>query len=354
MKKVKILDTTLRDGSYTINFSFTSADTSVVCKSLEDVGIEYVEIGHGLGFNAGNLGYGKAAESDEEYMIAAESVLNKTRYGMFCIPGIARLEDLETAKKHKMWFVRIGTDVTKVNESEKFIKKAKECGLFVAANYMKSYALEPEKFAQKVIQSEKYGADMIYIVDSAGGMFPEDVKKYFNAIRKVSDIPIGFHGHDNLGLAVSNSLTAADIGIEFIDSSLQGLGRSSGNASTEILVAALKKLGMDTGIDFLKLLDVGWQYIQPLIIDKGKLPLDIVAGFADFHSSYMHKIMKYSTKYNVNPALLIIEMSKINKVDVDDKALEAIAKQIQKNEMAYTAKYRFNRYVGNEQDEQKR
>lgn len=166
MKKVKILDTTLRDGSYTINFSFTSADTSLVCKNLEDVGIDHIEIGHGLGFNASNLGYGKATETDEEYMIAAENVLKKAKYGMFCIPGIARLEDLETAKKHNMGFVRIGTDVTRITESEKFIKKAKKCGLFVAANYMKSYALEPEKFADKVKQSEKYGADMIYIVDS--------------------------------------------------------------------------------------------------------------------------------------------------------------------------------------------
>lgn len=353
MKKVKILDTTLRDGSYTINFSFTSADTSLVCKNLEDVGIDHIEIGHGLGFNASNLGYGKATETDEEYMIAAENVLKKAKYGMFCIPGIARLEDLETAKKHNMGFVRIGTDVTRITESEKFIKKAKECGLFVAANYMKSYALEPEKFADKVKQSEKYGADMIYIVDSAGGMFPDDVKNYFNAVRKVSSIPVGFHGHDNLGLAISNSLTAAEIGAEFIDSSLQGLGRSSGNAATEILVAALKKRGIDTGIDFLKLLDIGWMYIQPLIVSRGKMPLDIVAGFADFHSSYMHKIMKYSGKYNVDPALLIIEMSKINKVDVEEKTLENIAKKIQKSGTVYTAKYRFNLYVGNEQDEQK-
>lgn len=351
MKKVEILDTTLRDGSYAINFSFTSTDTSLICKSLEDVGIKYVEIGHGLGFNASNLGYGKSSETDEEYMIAAEKVLNKTKYGMFCIPGIARLEDLEIAKKHNMGFVRIGTDVTKVEQSEKFIKKAKSYDMFVAANYMKSYALKPEKFAEKVKQSEKYGADMLYIVDSAGGMFPDDIKNYFKAIRKTSNIPVGFHGHDNLGLAISNSLTAADIGIEFIDSSLQGLGRSAGNAPTEILVAALKKLGIDTGVDFLKLLDVGWKYIQPLIMTRGKMPLDIVAGFADFHSSYMHKIMKYSAKYNVDPVLLIIEISKVNKVDVDEKILENIAKKIQKSEAVYTAKYRFNLYVGNEQDE---
>ena len=60
--------------------------------------------------------------------------------------------------------------------------------MYVAANYMKSYALEPKKFAEKVKLSEKYGADMIYLVDSAGGMFPDQIKSYHSAIRNVSDI----------------------------------------------------------------------------------------------------------------------------------------------------------------------
>ena len=128
-RKIKILDTTLRDGSYAINFSFTSADTSVLCKNLEDAGFEYIEIGHGSGLNASNLGYGKTVQTDEEYMIAAEESVNKAKYGMFCIPGIARLQDVDLASKHNMGFIRIGTDVTKVAKSEDFIKKQKnmEC-----------------------------------------------------------------------------------------------------------------------------------------------------------------------------------------------------------------------------------
>ncbi len=349
-KKVKILDTTLRDGSYAINFSFTSADTSVICKNLEGAGFEYIEIGHGSGLNASSLEYGKTAQTDEEYMIAAEESVTKAKYGMFCIPGIARLEDLDLASKHNMGFIRIGTDVTNVEKSEDFIKKAKKNGMFVAANYMKSYALPPEKFAEKVKLSEKFGADIVYIVDSAGGMFSENVVDYFKAIRKISNIPIGFHGHDNLGLAVSNSLTAAAIGIEFIDSSLQGLGRSSGNACTEILILALKKKRFETGIDFHKVLDIGQMYVQPLINAKGKMSLDIISGYADFHSSYMHHIMKYSTKYNIDPINLIIEYSKINKVTINIMELEKIAQKLKSEGNIDTAKYRFNTYIGREQD----
>lgn len=331
MSDIKIIETTLRDGSYTNNFSFTFKNTQEICKKLEDVGFEFIEIGHGLGMNASNSGYGKAIETDENYMIAADQILSKSKYGMFCIPGIANLSDIDLGSKHNMDFVRIGTDVTNVEDSEKFIKKAKDYGMFVAANYMKSYALEPKKFAEKVKLSEKYGVDMVYIVDSAGGMFPEDIEKYYNSIRKISDIPIGFHAHDNLGLAISNNLKAIDLGINFIDSSLQGLGRSSGNASTEILVAVLKKRGINTGIDFLKLLEIGKNYIQPLINFKGKMPLDTVSGYADFHSANMVKIIKISKKYNVNPAELIIEASKISKIDVGEEILEKIAKNLSKD-----------------------
>jgi 4-hydroxy 2-oxovalerate aldolase/long-chain acyl-CoA synthetase len=353
MRKVNILETTLRDGSYAINFSFTSADTAVICRELENAGFKYIEIGHGVGLNASNHGFGPAAETDEEYMTAAENVLKRAKYGMFCIPGIARLEDIDLAAKHNMGFIRVGTNVTEVKTSEEYIKRAKDYGMFVTANYMKSYVLPPEKFAEKVRLSEKYGADMIYIVDSAGGMFTENIRNYYKAIRSVSNIAIGFHGHDNLGLAIANTLEAVKMGAEFVDASLQGLGRSAGNACTEVLVTALKKMGYETGIDFLKVLNIGKKYIQPLLTVKGRMPLDIVAGYADFHSSYMHHIRKYSAKYHINPAILIIEMCKVDKVHVDEEVLDKIAQRIKSKEDIYLGEYGFNRYVGGEQDEKK-
>lgn len=353
MKKINILETTLRDGSYAINFSFTASDTAILCKELEDVGFRYIEIGHGVGLNASNAGYGQAVQTDEEYMIAAKHVLKKAKFGMFCIPGIARLEDIDLAHKHGMGFIRVGTNATEVTKSEEFIKRAKKYKMFVAANYMKSYALSPKQFAEQVKFTESYGANMVYIVDSAGGMFADDIESYYKAIRKVSDIPVGFHGHDNLGLANANSLAAAEMGIEFIDSSLQGLGRSAGNACTEILVAALLKRGYKINIDLLKLFKIGQTYIQPLLFIKGRMPLDIISGYAEFHSSYIKHIQKYSTKYEVDPLMLIIEICKVDKVNLDIKVLEKIAKSIRRVNNIYLGKYGFNRYIGGEQDEKK-
>jgi len=350
MTKITILDTTLRDGSYATNFSFTKKDTSTICNELQKAGVKYIEIGHGVGFRGSEKGYGQSKQTDEEYLESAKSVLTESKFGMFCIPGIACLEDVDLASKYEMDFIRIGTDVTKISESKEYIKRAKDYGMFVTANYMKSYALPPKDFAQKTILSEKYGADVVYVVDSAGGMFENDLRKYYEEIREVSSIPLGFHGHDNLGLAISNSILAAELGFEIIDSSLQGLGRSSGNASTEILVAALTKKGFSTGIDFRKILELGVRRIKPKT-SKGKMPLDIVAGFTDFHTSYMHHIEKFSKKYNIDPISLMIEITKIDKVNLDLKMLEKVAKELPPINISLEKEFDFDRYIGDEQDE---
>ncbi|MFA6262982.1 MAG: 4-hydroxy-2-oxovalerate aldolase [Candidatus Babeliales bacterium] len=328
MKRVKILETTLRDGSYAINFSFTIKDTALICRELEAAGLEFIEIGHGVGLNASNCGYGQAAQTDEEYLEAAASVLSKAKFGMFCIPGIARLEDIDMAAQYKMGFIRIGTNVTEVASSQPFIQRAKQHGMFVCANFMKSYAMAPLEFAKMVKLSESFGADMVYVVDSAGGMFPDDIKSYYQAIREVSNVPLGFHGHDNLAFAVYNSIYAAEQGFEIVDSSLQGLGRSSGNAATENLIAALMKKKYCLDIDFFKILAIGQKYIKPLITSKGKGALDIVAGFSEFHSSYMCYINKFAAQYEIDPARLMIEVSNVDKINVTEKMVERVAAHI--------------------------
>lgn len=349
--KINIIETTLRDGSYAINFKFTSQDTAIICRKLEESGFEYIEIGHGMGFNGTNTELGKSASTDEEYMIAAESSLTHAKYGMFCIPGIARLSDIDLAKKHNMKFIRIGTNVDKIAESEPFIKKAKENGLIVAANYMKSYALSAQDFAKQAKRSEEWGADLIYIVDSAGGMFPETIKNYFQAIREVSEIPVGFHGHNNLELAVNNSLEAVGMGITFVDSSLQGLGRSAGNACTEILIAALIKKGYSIDIDLLKTIQIGRKYIQPLVNKKGYPGLDIIAGFAEFHSSYMPHIQEFSARFGIPPEILIIELCKVDKLNFDPVVVEKIARDIKSRDTSlFLGEYGFDKYIGGEQE----
>lgn len=349
MKKnnFKIIDTTLRDGSYAINFQFSKEQTSIISAGLESAGIEYIEVGHGVGLNAAASNENPALCSDTEYISSAVDSVKKAKIGVFCIPKFARLDDINIAVDNGLKFIRVGTNATEVETSKKYIERAKELGLEVFANYMKSYTLSPKDFAKNVKLSENYGADGVYIVDSAGGMFKEDIQKYFNEIRKVSNIPVGFHAHDNLGLAIANNIASIEMGLNFVDGSLQGLGRSSGNASTELLVLSLIKKGYSLNIDYIKLMELGTKYILPLLSTKGRTSLDMVSGFAEFHSSYMKFIKECATKHNVNPLQLIIDYCKYDKINMDTKKLDEIALNIK---TSYNSEnYNFNRYYGNEQ-----
>jgi len=347
-KNVQLMDVTLRDGSYAVNFQFSCQDVRIIGKALEESGIGLIEIGHGMGLGASSPTNGLALNSDEEYLEAAAQTFSKAKFGMFCIPGIASLEDIDMAASYGMGFIRVGTNVGEVTKSEKYIERAKKHGMQVFANYMKSYTVSPEVFVNNVGLSVKYGADAVYIVDSAGGMLQEDIEKYYRVVREKYDIGMGFHGHDNLGLAVSNSLYAVDLGIEYVDASLQGLGRSAGNASLELLIACLMKKYDMQNYDCKKLLMAGRQLIYPLIHERGINPLDVYSGLAEFHSSYMRYIHKYAGRYSVNPLELIYQYCQIDKVNMQEDVLQEIAKELPKEDIVLS-EFAFNDYIGNEQ-----
>ncbi len=347
-----ILDCTLRDGSYAINFQFTANDTRSIAKALEDARISLIEIGHGVGLGAAEAGFGQAAASDEDYMRAVSGELDQAGWGMFCIPGIAKLHHVELAAGYGMDFIRIGTNVNDVDDSRPFVEKAKQHGMMVCANYMKSYASPPHIFAEQVRKSVAFGADLVYVVDSAGGMTPTDIEHYVSAIREHSDIPIGFHGHDNLGLAMANSLKAVELGAMVVDASLQGFGRSGGNTATERLACLLQRLYPQRHYDLLGLMDAGEEYIRPLIGKGGHSSIDTISGHAQFHSSYMGIIREYSSRYQVDPRELIMAVSRRDKVEAAPEMVEAEARSLaatKRQRDLITTRFGFERYHGDEQ-----
>ena len=335
MKNIKILECTLRDGSYVIDYQFTAKDTAIIASALQNAGFKYIEIGHGLGLNASSC-KGKAAETDEEYLKVAQEVLTKSKFGMFFIPGIGRKEDLDLAADYGMDFVRVGTNVPEAHEAEEYIKYAKDLGMLVSSNLMKSYVLPPEKFAEKAKQVEKFGADVIVLVDSSGGMLPQDVKSYINAMKaKEITAEIGFHGHNNFSMAIANILEAIRNGATIVDSTLKGLGRSAGNAQTEILVTVLKKMGHDLDIDEFKVMDLAENLISPFMArHEGMDSIAITSGYAEFHSGFLGTIYKFSEKYSVDPRRLIIEACKKDKVDLPEELAERLAKELHEERAA--------------------
>lgn len=346
--ETKIMDVTLRDGSYAINFQFSEYETENICIELNDAGVDYIEIGHGVGLNGSSTKNGMALCTDEEYLRAVSDSSTNARYGMFCIPKYAQLESLYLLKEYGASFVRIGSNVTEVEETEKYISLAKDLGLEVMANYMKSYVVSPNLFAENVKKSEAYGADAVYIVDSAGSMGINEIGKYYEAIKSVSDIKIGFHGHNNLGLAVANSLYAIDLGFDYVDTSLLGMGRSAGNAATELVVGNLLHRQDNIKYNLKKIINCADKYVRPLIKCNFNA-LDLYSGIAEFHTSYMKSIHKVAMKYQVNPLDLILLYSKYDKVNMDEGMLIEIAKNMPIDENCIITDFGFNAYIGNEQ-----
>jgi len=352
-KNFKFLDCTLRDGSYVINFNFSKLDTKNIVSALDEVGVDFIEVGHGIGLGASTNKFPKAAAKDEEYMQAASESCIKSKWGMFFIPGIGSTKDIFKAANYKMDFIRIGVNIEDYKETEKYIKIAKENSMFVAVNFMKSYASSPGAFLKASKFVNKIGADLVYIVDSAGGMLPHELNQYVQILKKNSNIHFGFHGHDNLSLSNFNSLLCISEGAKIIDISLQGLGRSAGNASFETLIFLLMRYGFKLKIDPLKLLKISEKYIIPLMSSPGKTKsLDIISGYSQFHSSYMPVIDEVSNKFNLDPKELIIAVSAKEKSHVTKELAQKIAKKLKKSKKRNLTQnnYNFKRYVVNEQD----
>ncbi len=320
-----IMEVTLRDGSYVIDFQFTANDTATLVSALESAGFRWIEIGHGLGLNASDKGVRRAAASDEAHLEAAAQAAKQAKWGAFFIPGIGRAADIDLAAQYGMDFIRVGTNVTESNRARPFIEHAKEKGLFVCYNAMKSYAVSPAEFAQMAQEAQSWGADMVYIVDSAGTMLPENVAAFIAAIQDVCDVPIGFHGHDNLSMGMANTLQAIESGAAVVDSSLRGMGRSAGNVITEALLAILQRRGILRDIDLKATMDISAGLIAPLVPGRGLDTMAITAGYAGFHSSFTSKVKAFAEEYDVDVRDLIVRLCEINRVDAPDDLLRDLS-----------------------------
>ena len=165
---------------------------------------------------------------------------------------------------------------------------------------------------------------------SAGSLIPTQVKAYTEPLACELGVPVGFHGHNNLMIANANCLAAWEVGATMFDGTLQGLGRSGGNAQTEILALIFEKMNVATGLDIGKLLQSGEQLIRPLMKsgDGGATALNIVIGMAGFHSSYLDRVTAASERYGIDPKDLIIAVCRVDQVEPSQLLINQIASDL--------------------------
>lgn len=325
-----LLDCTIRDGNYAIDFKFTEADTALLVGQLSRLGFTWIEVGHGVGLGGAAAGKGVMPASDEKLIEAAKSSGGGAKIGTFFIPGIGKMEHLEAARDAGLDFVRIGDNAPEIARTFPFVRRARELGLIPCVNMMKSYALTPEQFAEKTKEAADAGAEVVYCVDSAGSMLPDDVARYFDAARNLTNCDLGFHGHNNLMMVIANCLTAYDHGVRFLDVTLCGFGRSAGNAPTEILVAVLERYGVATGLDLFAIMDTIDQYVWPLVGQMRAHDMMAVAGgYSQFHSSFLPPIAAAARKHHAELRRLVVKVARHDPVSLDEQYLEQAAQELQ-------------------------
>ena len=319
--KPEILDCTLRDGGYVIDFEFTKDEVQHIVTDLSDAGVPYIEIGHGLGLGAFRRVGGSGMLSDEETIKAALDAERNSSLGMFFISGMGEADDIRMASDMGLDFIRIGTNVSNYESALRYVEIAQTSGLKVFLNFMKSYTVSKFALLQCAKKVQKQGVEAVYIVDSAGGMLPSEVGAYVNFLSENLECSVGFHGHNNLMLVNANNLAAFENGAKYVDTTLMGMGRGAGNSSTESMVYILKRMGVDIDINAKAIVDCANKYISGKLRGMQPDSIEVVGGYARFHSGFYDKFLKAANEHDVDVRDLIINVSE---QDMEDPSEDLI------------------------------
>ena len=331
-KKVTVLEVALRDGSHAIRHQYTVDQVVEVTKGLNEAKVPYVEVSHGDGIGGSSVQYGMSKVNDIELIRAAKEVSDFSKISVLLLPGIGTVEDLKEAREAGADMVRIATHVTEADVSRQHIVAAKEMGMEVVGFLMMAHMATPEKILEQAQLMESYGADIIYATDSAGALLPHEVTERIELLVKELNVPVGFHAHNNLGLAMGNTLAAAEAGATFLDGSARALGAGAGNTQTEVMAAALDKAGYETGIDIFKLMDVAEDLIAPIIetpqiIDRDSLTL----GYAGVYSSFKLFAQREGARYGIDSRDIVMELGRQGVVGGQEDMVADVASEMAAN-----------------------
>jgi 4-hydroxy 2-oxovalerate aldolase len=309
MPAVRITDVSLRDGSHPVFHQFTLDQIVRIAGALDAAGVPVLEVAHGDGLAGSSIQYGFSKVPDLELIEAAAATVKQAMLAVLLLPGIGTIHDLKEAHKRGAKMARIATHCTEADISAQHIAAAKDLGMEVVGFLMMSHMLEAGPLADQAKLMESYGADIVYVVDSAGAQTMDMVHDRVSAMRATLDAKthVGFHAHNNLGLGVGNAVTAVKAGADYIDGACRGLGAGAGNAATEAIVAVFNKLGWETGIDLYGVMDVAEEMIGGEI---GITPIvnrsSLVLGYAGVYSSFLRHAENAAKRFGV-PAAKILE-----------------------------------------------
>lgn len=328
-KPIKITEVSLRDGSHVVKHQFTEAQVKSVAKALDDAGMHYIEVSHGDGLGGSTLQYGKSLVDEMKLIEAAVEEAKQATVAVLLIPGIGTVHELKQANSLGAGLVRVATHVTEADVSAQHIEYARKLGMETFGFLMMAHSAPVEKLVEQAKLMESYGAQGVYITDSAGALLPHEVRERVRALRQSLQIEVGFHAHNNLSLAVANTLAAIEEGATRIDGSVRCLGAGAGNTQTEALIAVLNRLGIDVGIDLYKIMDLAEEVVGPILpgsqeIRKGSLAM----GYAGVYSSFLLHAERAAKRFNLDSRDILLELGKRKAVGGQEDMILDVAAEL--------------------------
>lgn len=329
MSQIKITEVSMRDGSHAISHQFTVEQVRRITTELNKAKVPYIEVTHGDGLGGSSLQYGFSKTDELKLIEEAASIADFSKISVLLLPGIGTIEDLKAAASIGAKMVRVATHVTEADISKQHIEKGKELGLETVGFLMMSHMASVETLVEQAELMESYGADTVYIVDSAGAMLPNEVREKIRALKQSLSCNIGFHAHNNLGLAMGNTLAAIEEGATYIDGSIRALGAGAGNTQTEVLIAVLNKLGIETGIDLYTLMDLSENIVADIMPNPQEITRDsLTLGYAGVYSSFLLHAKHAAKKFNGDSRDILVELGKRKAVGGQEDMIIDVAAEL--------------------------
>lgn len=327
-KKIVLHDMCLRDGMHPKAHQISIEQMVAIAAGLDAAGVPLIEVTHGDGLGGESVNYGFPAHSDEDYLRAVIPKLRRSKVSALLLPGIGTVEHLRMAHDCGVATIRVATHCTEADVSEQHIALSRKLGLDTVGFLMMAHMTEPAALVEQARLMESYGANCIYCTDSAGYMLQDDVTARIGALRASlrPETEIGFHGHHNMAMGIANSLAAVEAGAVRIDGSAAGLGAGAGNTPLEVFNAVCDRMGIVTGVDVFRLMDVAEDLVVPMMDHMIRIDRDsLILGYAGVYSSFLLFAKRASAKYGVPSADILVELGRMKTVGGQEDMIEDVA-----------------------------